>query len=624
MCGIFGWALPRASAPAPTALVSATNKLAHRGPDSAGYWTGGEDSAWQIAFGHRRLAIIDLSPGGAQPMEFGDYVVTFNGEIYNFVELRKELEALGHVFRSASDTEVLLQAYARWGAASVARFRGLFAFALWNKKERTLFLARDQFGKKPLFYTELNGGLVFSSEIGPLAGFDSVDRRVDWSSIDEYLLRRYVPGPHTFYRAIKKLPPGSYAIWRDGKLQQTRYYTPPYAGDGAVFRGTFDDAVEQFRTMLDDAVRIRLRCDAPFGAFLSGGLDSSAVVALMAAHVPQVKTFSIGFREQDFSEFAFARTIADRFSTDHREIIIEPAAVPDNILKAIAHRGAPLSEPADIPMMILSQAASQSVKMVLTGEGADELLGGYPKHKAERWMRRYQSAVPAALHARLFLPLIESLPDFGRRLQIAARAADAGSDTDRMTAWFAPMHRGLRDALTQKRFTHRALDAFPFSSRSESPLRRLLFFDQTSWLPDNLLERADRMMMAAAVEGRMPFMDTHLAAKLAEFPDRFIEAGAGGKRVLRCAMQGVLPPEIISRRKNGFRVPIGEWFRTTLRDYVGDLLEGPHSRIATILDQPTIHRIFDEHQSRRKNHESAIWTLLNLEQFLRSAQIELS
>ncbi len=545
------------------------------------------------------------------------WIISLNGEIYNYLELRRELEALGYAFKSNSDTEVLLIACVAWGEKALPKLRGMFAFSFWDDVERKLLLVRDPFGKKPLFIGQPGGGVVFASEVAPIVQSGFVENQLDAASVRDYLLSRYVPGPHTFHTQIKKLPPGHLATWQDGRLDIRRYYTPPTAGDRPVAVRDFPEATGLFLAKLEESVRLRLRSDAPFGVFLSGGLDSSSIVGLMARQLPRpVKTFSVGFHEAEFSELRYAREVAGLFSAEHHELIIDSRIVQERIPEAIRFRGAPLSEPADIPMLELSKAASGSVKMVLTGEGADELLAGYPKYRAEPWIDLFQRSAPFMLQ-KFLRRSADAMGDRGRRLQILARAATETDFQARMLNWFAAMEPDLRDRLVAGNSPQRKLDEFPFSSASRSPTRRMQHFDQTSYLPDNLLERADRMMMAAAVEGRMPFMDVELADLVASFDEDIYTAGKGGKRVLRAAMTGILPNEILHRGKVGFRVPIGVWFRTTMRAYVSDLLLDPKAHIAALLDRETVVRTLSEHTSAQKNHESAIWTLVNLEEFLR-------
>jgi asparagine synthase (glutamine-hydrolysing) len=618
MCGLFGWAVPEAKARDRQLLADLTDRLAHRGPDGSGFWLGHSgDHSFQLGFGHRRLSIIDLA-GGTQPMRSADgaTVVVLNGEIYNYVELREELRQRGHVFATQSDTEVLLEAWRAWGMAALPRLRGMFAFALWDSNAQTLVLARDPFGKKPLFLAEGPCGLVFSSEIDPLLAFPGVSRALEPEALRQYLLNRYAPAPLTFFRDVKKLLPGSALVWKQGKYSVERYFTPPLAELEPEF-ANFDAAVAAFEDVFDEAVRIRMRSDAPYGAFLSGGIDSSAVVSQMAKHsAAPVRTFSVGFREQGWSELRHAREIATCFGADHRELVVDPDAFLAHWPEAVLRRGAPVSEASDIPILMLSHLARQSVKMVLTGEGSDEILGGYPKHRAESWAATYHALMPRALH-RLIAER-GAVASKQSRLRILASALGERDFAMRMRAWFGGISQSDRDALLGGARVVAPPDDFPFSIRAHSALRRILFFDQTSWLPDNLLERGDRMMMAASIEGRMPFMDVELARLAARLPDRFLAGGRGGKRVLRAAMRNRLPPEILTRRKIGFRVPLADWFRTRCSDELRDMLASENSSVARLCDRAALQRLLGEHLDGRRNNERVLWTLANLEMFLRT------
>ena len=556
MCGIFGWALGVANRQSGETLSRITKLMAHRGPDGAGQSLfDTADGSFQIGLGHRRLSIIDIG-GGQQPMssEDGRFTIIFNGEIYNYLELREELLALGHRFRTSSDTEVLIEAYRAWGLDAISRFRGMFAFALWDAETQRLVLARDAFGKKPLFLAARPGVLLFASEIEPLVQFPGFDRTFNAEALGHYLLNRYVPGPATFLRAVKKLQPGHYAVWNAGSFTITRYFTPPFA-DTVPDVTSFDEAVRMFETTFDEAVRIRMRSDAPFGAYLSGGIDSSAVVATMVKHssVP-VRTFSVGFREAEYSELDHARIVAEQFGTDHQELVVDPHAFMENWQTAVLRRGAPVSEASDIPIFMLSKLASRSVKMVLTGEGSDELMGGYPKHRAEPLVSLYQQLMPGMLHEWLVSPLVRALPYGMRRVKILALAAGERDLANRMRVWFGGISVKEREAIMGREASLTPPDPYPFSPKLSS-LRQILFFDQTSWLPDNLLERGDRMMMAGSIEGRMPFMDVDLARVVARFPDRFLIGTRGGKAVLRASMEKFLPPELSAGKKSGFACP---------------------------------------------------------------------
>jgi asparagine synthase (glutamine-hydrolysing) len=618
MCGLLGWALPAAKARDREMLAQLAGLLAHRGPDGEGFWLGpSADGAHQLGFAHRRLSIIDIA-GGAQPMRSrdGSVVLVLNGEIYNYIELREELRASGHVFSTNSDTEVLIEAWRAWGARALQRLRGMFAFALWDAGTQELVLARDPFGKKPLFIAECADGLLFASEIEPLLAFPGVSRALEPEALGQYLLNRYVPAPLTFFRAIRKLLPGTLLMWKAGHHSVSRYFTPPLAHTDPNLTN-LDEAVGEFERVFTDSVQIRMRSDAPYGAFLSGGIDSSAVVAMMARDSPlPVRTFSVGFREEGWSELDHARTVATRFATEHRELVVDADAFLSHWPLAVRRRGAPVSEASDIPILMLSECASQTVKMVLTGEGADEIFGGYAKHRAERWVALYQKLMPRTLQDILLRGA--ALANTRPRLQILCARLGAHDHADRMRVWFGGIAESERRALLGNRAGAIPPDRFPFSAATRSALRDILFFDQTSWLPDNLLERGDRMMMAASVEGRMPFMDVELARFAARLPDRFLAGGRGGKRVLREAMRAVLPDSILTRRKVGFRVPLAEWFRGTHREQLRDLLASRNSAVARLCEPTVLAHLLEQHLEGRRNNERVLWTLANLELFLRA------
>jgi asparagine synthase (glutamine-hydrolysing) len=620
MCGILAWVVSSAKRQGHELLVNATDLMSHRGPDGAGYWLSDtRDRDHQIALGHRRLSIVDFE-SGAQPMWSADKstVVIFNGEIYNYLELRGELLSLGHHFQTLSDTEVIIEGYKAWGLSAITRFRGMFALALWDQEKQQLLIARDPFGKKPLFIGEVAGGYVVGSEINSLLQFPGISRDLDQSSLEDYLLNRYVPGPFTFFRSVKKLPPGTYGIWKKGRLSITRYHEPPFA----KFVGeitTFREAVEAFAEKFDEAVSIRMQGDTASGAYLSGGIDSSAIVATMVRHSSTpVKTFSVGFSDNRYSELHYARDIARLFGSDHHEVIIDPQVFLRDWPIAVLRRGAPISEPADIPIFILSKIAARSVKKVLTGEGSDELLGGYPKHRAEKWIGRYQEIIPQFVHDNVILPAAESLPYGMQRLKTLAMAAGQRNLNDRLRAWFGGVSVQDRNYILGRSAVGAPRDLFPFSACNGSSVRRAMYFDQTSWLPDNLLERCDRMMMAGSVEGRMPFMDVELNALTARFPDRFLIGGRGGKAVLRAAMKGILPKCVLQRKKNGFRVPVGDWFGGPYRELVRDSLLSKTSIVRDICNQKAVDGIVNQHFEGKANNEKTLWSLVNLELFLRT------
>ncbi len=616
MCGIAGYLAAGAGPELGAALRRMAAALAHRGPDDEGFFEAQtRDGERGVGLAHRRLSIIDLSTGH-QPMsnEDGTVQIVFNGEIYNFPGLRAELIGKGHVFRTRSDTETIVHAYEEWGPGCVTRFRGMFAFALWDANNERLLLARDRYGKKPLFLHQADGLLLFASEIKGILAVPGVPRRVDRAALWDYFAYRYVPAPATLLEGIRKLMPGSYAVCERGVLTEVAYFAPD---DGEVSSGRppAGDPVAGFLGELDEAVRVRMVSDVPFGAFLSGGIDSSAVVAMMSRHSElPVKTFSVGFAESAYSELAYARAIAEQFHTDHHELTVSQDHLMEHLPALVRYRDAPVAEPSDIPIYLLSREARRTVKMVLTGEGADEFLGGYPKHVFERYVGTYQR-VPAALRRGLIEPLCRSLPYGFRRAKTAVANLGLADRRERLPRWFGALSGAERSRLTRlqaPRINHEAAVRFD-SFHGNSALRGVLYFDQTSWLPDNLLERGDRMTMAASLEARMPFMDHQLAAFVAALPDEWRVRGLTTKRILREAMRRVLPAPILERPKIGFRVPVNEWFRGSMRGYLTDHLLGPDSRTRDYYRPEVLRGYVAEHAAGRHNHEKLLWCLLSLE-----------
>ncbi len=625
MCGIVGYA-----GPAPTGgrelLHRMADTLVHRGPDAQGQavMTAGHGAA-EIGFGHRRLAIVDLE-GGIQPMANADASIRVicNGEIYNHHQLRQELQALGHRFATRSDTETIVHAYAAWGADCVQRLRGMFAFALWDARQETLLLARDRFGEKPLHYTQINGTLVFASELRALRAWPGIDTQLNTDVLPHYLQYRYVPGPATWMRGVHKLPPGCTLHWTAATGPRVqRYYRPHDAAPGKPEPVTDAEAASRVLGALDEAVGLMMDSDVPYGAFLSGGLDSSAIVALMARRSAMpVRTFSIGFEHHGYSELEHAATVAQAFGTDHRAMTVNDSEIVALLPAVAALRDGPIAEPADVALYLLAQEARRSVKMVLTGEGSDEALGGYPKHVMERLAPAYR-AVPRLLRRSLVEPLGRALPQQARRTRIALQALSVDRFEDRMPRWFGALSaqevQRLCGSLPQPL---RNGAAYPFESDpGASPLRRILYFDQTSWLPDNLLERGDRMTMAASIEARLPFMDHVFVECAAALPDPLRVQRSQTKRVLRQAMSALLPPGIIKRRKMGFNMPVQLWLRTSLRELMCDSLLGPGSVSGRLFDRPTIERHVMDHLLGRGNHEKLLWMLLNFELWARQARL---
>ena len=616
MCGIAGYLAAGQRVELGSSLRHMAAALAHRGPDDEGFFEAvTRDGERRVGLAHRRLSIIDLSTGH-QPMsnDDGSVQIVFNGEIYNFPSLRDELAARGYAFHTRSDTETIVRAYEEWGPECVTRFRGMFAFAIWDAKRERLLLARDRYGKKPLFVHESDGLLLFGSEIKAILAVPGVPRRVDHEALWDYFAYRYVPAPATLLAGIRKLMPGSYLVCERGRVTETPYFAPD-DGRPAAVKPPEGDPVSAFLEQLDEAVRIRMISDVPFGAFLSGGIDSSAVVAMMSRHSGQpVKTFSVGFAESAYSELAYARAIATQFQTDHHELTVSQAHLMEHLPALVRYRDAPVAEPSDIPIYLLAREARRTVKMVLTGEGADEFLGGYPKHVFERYVGTYQR-LPASVRHGLIEPLCRSLPYGFRRAKTAVANLGLTDRRERLPRWFGALSAPERCRLTRLAApaTYGKSAAWLDSLDGNSALRGILYFDQTSWLPDNLLERGDRMTMAASLEARMPFMDHELAAFVSRLPDDWRVRGRTTKRILREAMRRVLPASILERPKIGFRVPVNEWFRGSMRGYLSDHLLGPGSRTREYYRPETLRGYVEEHAAGRQNHEKLLWCLLTLE-----------
>ncbi len=615
MCGIAGYLTRRNIPDLPGALRAMARTIEHRGPDDDGFLeVSTRDGAQQVGFAHRRLSIIDLSTG-KQPIanEDGTVSIVFNGEIYNFPELRDELIAHGHAFHTRSDTETIVHAYEQWGPECVQRFRGMFAFAIWDANQERLFIARDRYGKKPLFLYEQPGLLLFASEVKAILSFPGVTARLNSAALPEYLQYRYVPAPATLFAGVRKLMPGCYLLWQDGEMVETRYFLP---ADGAARAAvpTPADPVGGFLRKLDESVRIRMISDVPFGAFLSGGIDSSAVVALMARHSSlPIKTFSVGFGEAAYSELAYAKIIADLFKTDHHELVVSQRDLMQHLPALVRFHDTPVAEPSDIPIYMLSVEARKLVKMVLTGEGSDEFLGGYPKHVYERYASGYR-AFPGWARRDLARTAARRLPFGFKRIKTLLANFALDNRAERMVRWFG----ALTTAELRELCVHPAAGIKPWQPQFDfawrnSALRDILYFDQTSWLPDNLLQRGDRMTMAASLEARMPFMDHELAAYVSALPDKWRVRGLTTKRILRVAMRQLLPARILNRPKVGFQVPVNQWFRTSMRDYLLEHLAGSASRTRGYFHPQVLDRYIGEHLEGRQNHEKLLWALLTLE-----------
>lgn len=615
MCGICGILNYGTLAPAGrAALQHSADAMAHRGPDDEGFYLEGE-----IGLGSRRLSIIDLD-GGHQPLsnEDGMVWVVFNGEIYNYAGLRKNLQARGHRFRTASDTEVIVHLYEEQGLGAVDRLRGMFAFALWDRRERRLVLARDRLGVKPLYFHSGPGCLAFASELRALRLLVQKSFQVDPQSVYDFFGFRYVPAPHTFYRSVNKLLPGHLLVVEKGGIRQECYWELPQE-DAAPLSA--EDYAEQVLECLRESVRLRLAADVPLGVFLSGGVDSTAVVALMAdLGVHPLRTFSVGFREAKYSELPFARRIARRFSAEHTEVVIRPSNLAGELERLVAFRDEPIAEPTDVALYHLARKAAETVKVVLAGEGSDELFAGYPKYAADR-LAGLVSAFPPEITSTL----ARLLPCGQRRAKLALETLAIPGEAERSAAWFASFTRQEREALFSRDFLAQVDVAHPArvfahyldQLRDRPPLKRMLYADLKVWLPDNLLLRGDQMTMAASIEERVPFLDHKLVELAARIPARLLTRGFRGKALLRRALGPYLPRETLGRRKVGFTVPVGQWFRKPLNSFVADLLLSPEARSRGYFNTAYLENLVREHFDGVRDRQKQLWALVNFELWMR-------
>jgi asparagine synthase (glutamine-hydrolysing) len=620
MCGIAGVLRFDGAAAGPELLRRMTDVLAHRGPDGEGTYLSGP-----LGLGHRRLAIIDLSTAGRQPManEDGSVWVTFNGEIYNFAEIRRTLAARGHAFRSATDTEVLLHAYEEWGVDCLHRLNGMFAFGLWDERRRGLWLVRDRLGIKPLFYSHRADRLLFGSEIKALLCDSDLDRTLDYEALSYYLALNYTPAPHTLFRHIRQLLPGHY-LWIDesGSLRDVEYWDLRYR-EG-------DDRGEQayrneFVALLEDAVRMRLVSDVPFGAFLSGGVDSSSVAYWMSRHLAEpVKTFSIGFGQPTFDELEYARLAARTIAAEHHERIVtaDAAAV---LPKLVWHAEEPTADSSMVAFYYLAQMAREHVTMALSGDGADEILAGYETYQAY-YVHRLFACLPKWLQREVIAPLLRAFPvsdtkvnwgcKLGRFAEGLGRTAEDAHATRRMIFDADARAQLLTPSVLQSGGRADVVDLYRlvFSrSAARHPLDRMLYVDTRFYLPNDMLVKVDRMSMAHGLEVRVPFLDYRLVEFAATVPPRLkLKHFWQKKFLLKASMAGKLPRQVLWRKKEGFNVPSAVWIKHGLKPFVMDHLSSSQLREMEILNPGYVAHLLQQHFSGKADHSHLIWCLLTL------------
>lgn len=657
MCGITGGSWTQAAEPLDLSVLrQMTDVLSHRGPDDSGHYfaASNRELAGGAALGFRRLSIIDLA-GGHQPMSNEDDTVwiAFNGEVYNYRELKPELESLGHRFQTASDTECIVHAYEQWGRDCVQHLRGMFAFAVWDDRRRTLFLARDRMGQKPLVYRIAGGRLTFASELKALLQVPGAPREVDPLAVADFVTLQYVPHPRTMLRGYAKLPPAHWAEFNaaTGDFIVRRYWEAPYqrphansterandqsngngdlAGDRWNYQveskqQTRDEWKKRLRQTLTDAVTLRMRSDVPFGAFLSGGVDSTIITGLMQQQSDQkVHTFSIGFAEKKFDERSYAREAAAKLGTDHHEFLVDPSAV-EMLPKLVWHYDEPFADSSAIPTMYLSQLTRQHVTVALTGDGGDELFAGYDRYLAVDLAARIDR-LPWLVRRSMCSPLWQKIPasvqQKSRLRQIKRFLAALGQSPERRYAnWISIFDDARRPDLFSNEFKFALnqydsasflLDAYRRCSEDDM-VQRTTCVDVETYLPCDILTKVDIASMAFSLECRSPFMDHRVVELAAQIPLELKLQGRRGKRILIDTFSDLLPPSIQTRRKMGFGVPLDHWFRGSLRSLLADTLLDRRSLNRGYFEPSTIRRLVEEHITAKWDHSARLWLLLVFE-----------
>ncbi len=614
--------------------------LTHRGPDDAGIYFDGA-----VGLGHRRLSIVDVG-GGHQPMtnEDGSLLLIYNGEIYNHADYRAGLEARGHVYRTYCDTETILHLYEEDGARCVEKLRGMFAFAIWDKRARELFIARDRLGVKPLYYVHTDdGSLYFASEIKALFAARAVAPELNHRALADYLANHAPSGEETLFRGVKRLLPGHTLVWRDdGHVTIEQYWDVRFGADATDesdgiegaggARRSDADYVARWSELFRESVKLRLMADVPLGMFLSGGIDSSAIAAVMSGMVDDpIKTFSVAFAEREANELEYARIVARAYRTEHHEVVVSPEEFFKALPRLVWHEDEPLAHPSSVALYFVSRLAAQHVKVVLTGEGSDELMAGYGRYRKTIYNlalgAKYHRLMPEALRrvvsrgienlpagstaraklARTFLclaPDIESI--YFDNFAVFGRAAQA----EMLTPEARERAAGASDPYAEVRRRLAATDATTL-------LNRLLYADTKTYLHE-LLMKQDQMSMAASVESRVPFLDHKLVEYTARLPERMKLRGTTTKYILRQSMKGVLPETILTRGKMGFPVPVGAWFRGRFGSVVDEYVLGERARGRGLFDEGFVRRIVAEHRAGAGNHAERLWSLVNFEMWLRA------
>ena len=624
MCGIVGFVNNSERAADQGVLEAMNGAIVHRGPDDDGFYV--HDN---VGMAMRRLSIIDLA-GGKQPMHNADRTkwIVFNGEIYNYRELRADLEKRGHSFYTNSDTEAIVHLYDEYGADGLQHLRGMFAIAIWDKSDRSLFLARDRVGKKPILYShQPNGDLIFGSEFQAILKHPSVTREVDYGAIDSYLSYLCVPAPETAFKQIRKLEPGHWLKWKDGNVETRRYWLPDFSKKIKISE---DEAIQETTRILRESTKLRMISEVPLGAFLSGGVDSSIVVALMAQEsAAPVKTFSIGFEEQDFSELKYARRVAEHVGAEYSEFIVRPDAL-EVLPTLVEHYGEPYADSSAVPTYYVAKETRQHVTVALNGDGGDESFAGYERYMAMEVAELYRR-IPRILRRTLIEGPIRMLPTSEikkTRVRDVQRFLISANESrkERYARWMSAIKPTAKlallysDEMNARVGEHNAaavLDEWFDRAGDLGLLDATLLADQMTYLPNDLLVKVDIATMANSLEARSPFLDHKVIEFAASLPESLKMNRFRPKYLLKKVAARLVPPEVVYRRKMGFGVPIAHWFRGEMKDFVRDVLLSPASLSRGVFRPETIQMYIDQHIRGEVDHATPIWTLLMLELWYR-------
>ena len=622
MCGIAGFIVKDRNAPIAereALLDTMCRVIRHRGPDDQGMLVKN-----RAAIGMRRLSIIDLA-GGHQPIfnEDGTIAIVFNGEIYNFQELKKELESRGHRFQTNSDTETIVHAYEEFGEDCPNHLRGMFAFAIWDEREEKLFIARDRVGKKPLYFAKTkSGAFVFGSELKSLMLHPEFEKELNNEALDAYLTFGYVPDPISIFRNVEKLAPGHFLIFQNGEVSTKQYWDFRYEKTEARKE---EDYLDELRSLIDEAVRIRLISEVPLGAFLSGGVDSSAVVGYMTRNMSQpVKTFSIGFNEDSYDELKYARIAAKHFGTDHHEFTVTPDIVKI-VDELVWHFDEPFADSSALPTYMVSKLARDYVTVILSGDGGDELFAGYTRYVVDK-KRSGLSRLPRFVREGLMKPLSESLPHgaLGRNYLGNVSLEPIDRYIDGISHFTELNKRSLytkdfRAKLCNNGFSagHKLFRSFAEKVDTGDAVDKLLYLDSKTYLPGDILTKVDRMSMAVSLEARTPLLDHKLIEFVTRIPSSLKLKGLETKHIFKRAVRGLVPDEILDRPKQGFGVPIQEWINRQLRERIHEILMSQKFRERGIVNMDYVALLLEEHERNRRDHSSTLWALYVLELWYR-------